>query len=77
LSGITTIPQLNNKHIYPLLIPLPNLKEQIEIISHIQIKTKKIDSAISKAQKEISSIKEYREALITDLVIGKRRVPQV
>jgi hypothetical protein len=27
---------------------------------------------ISEAQKEISSIKEYREALITDLVTGKR-----
>lgn len=27
------------------------------------------------SSKKIASIKEYREALITDLVTGKRRVP--
>ena len=35
-----------------------------------------IRRAIEKAQKEISSIKEYREALITDLVTGKLSIPE-
>ena len=37
--------------------------------------TEQIDLIISKAQKEISAIKEYRESLITDLVTGKRCLP--
>ena len=36
--------------------------------------TTAFDIAISKAQKEIAAIKEYREALITDLVTGKRSI---
>jgi len=76
LADITTIPQLNNKHIYPLLISLPDLEEQQAIITQIQRRTEVIEIAISKAHQEISSIKEYREALITDLVTGKRSVPQ-
>ena len=76
LSDITTIPQLNNKHIYPLLIPLPSIEEQVKIIARIEYGVDKISAAISKAQKEIAAIKEYREALITDLVTGKRSIHQ-
>jgi len=54
-----------------------NKDEQEEIVRKIETECGKIDLAISKAQKEISSIKEYREALITDLVTGKRSVPQL
>jgi hypothetical protein len=35
-----------------------------------------IDVITNKIKKEISAIKEYREALITDLVTGKRSIPQ-
>jgi type I restriction enzyme S subunit len=54
-----------------------DLKEQDAIVKEIDEDFKMINLAISKAQKEISSIKEYREALITDLVTGKRSVPQL
>jgi type I restriction enzyme S subunit len=53
-------------------IPIPDLEIQNEIVKDIESIASKINLAISKAQKEISSIKEYREALITDLVTGKR-----
>ncbi len=55
----------------------PSVEEQMEIVNYINEESRLIDLAISKAQKEISSIKEYREALITDLVTGKRSVPQL
>ena len=42
----------------------------------MQNESTEINLAISKAQQEITAIKEYREALITDLVTGKRRIPQ-
>lgn len=52
----------------------PSKEEQGDIVKNINTECQKINLAISKAQKEISSIKEYREALITDLVTGKRTV---
>jgi len=60
-----------------LKIIVPPIEEQFEIISYIHKECSDIDLAISKAQKEILAIKEYREALITDLVTGKRSIPQL
>jgi type I restriction enzyme S subunit len=57
-------------------IPIYSIEIQKLIVTEIETIVSKIELAISKAQKEISSIKEYREALITDLVTGKRSVPQ-
>jgi type I restriction enzyme S subunit len=61
-----------------LEISIPvDLNEQDAILKEIDEDFKMINLAISKAQKEISSIKEYREALITDLVTGKRSILQL
>jgi type I restriction enzyme S subunit len=68
---------LSNDDILSLHIAIPGKFEQIEIANYLNTSLAKFDIAISKAQKEISSIKEYREALITDLVTGKRSVQQV
>ncbi len=60
-----------------LEISIPkDISHQDVIVKEIDENFKKINLAISKAQKEISSIKEYREALITELVTGKRSVPK-
>jgi type I restriction enzyme S subunit len=63
---------LCNDDILSIHIAIPGKFEQIEIANYLNASLAKFDIAISKAQKEISSIKEYREALITDLVTGKR-----
>jgi len=55
-------------------VPIIPVEKQVEIVNQIKEIEIDINLAISKAQKEISSIKEYREALITDLVTGKRSV---
>ena len=52
-------------------------EEQKQIANYLNEALDKLDIAISKAQQEIASIKEYREALITDLVTGKRSIPQI
>jgi type I restriction enzyme S subunit len=69
------------KHIYitklvKMKIALPEINEQEEIIKTIDSIRNENRNAVEKISKEISSIKEYREALITDLVTGKRSVPQ-
>mgnify|MGYP000964695254 CR=1 FL=1 len=58
-------------------IIIPPLEEQIAIVTEVTNQTYKIDKLILESQKKIVSIKEYREALITDLVTGKRSVPQM
>ena len=52
----------------------PSKDEQKQIVDFIDKECQKLDSAISKARQEIDSIKEYQEALITDLVTGKRSI---
>lgn len=49
----------------------PSLTEQQEIIKHIKTETRALDIAISKAEREIELIKEYREAMIAEAVTGK------
>lgn len=73
----TTIFNLSLQSLRNTPITIPPLNEQIEIVNDIKEGISKIDIAISKAQQEITSIKEYREAIITDLVTGRRSVPQL
>ena len=55
-------------------IPFPPIEEQIEIIKKIKFETQAITTAISKAEKEIELIKEYKEAMIAEAVMGKAKI---
>ena len=72
----STQPKLTKDAFMSITIIYPPIEEQNLIIEEINKKISSINLAISKAQKEIAAIKEYREALITDLVTGKRCIPQ-
>lgn len=52
----------------------PTIEEQKRIVEYIKAETRNIDIAISKAEREIELIKEYREALIAEAVTGKLKV---
>lgn len=52
-------------------------ENQNSIVLEIEEKLNELNLVIEKAQKEISSIQEYRETLISDLVRGKRSIPQL
>ena len=54
---------------YP--IGLPPIKEQREILEHIQEKSAEIDQAITRARREIELMREYRTRLISDVVTGQ------
>ena len=49
----------------------PSADEQLEILEHIQEKSAEIDQAISRAQREIELMREYRTRLISDVVTGQ------
>ena len=51
--------------------PVPSLKEQLEIVTYFNHKTSLIDVQISREQKLIDFLKEYRVTLISEAVTGK------
>jgi type I restriction enzyme S subunit len=65
---------LNVDRIGTNLITIPPLKEQEEIIKHIEIASTKIATAISLKEQEIEKLKEYKATLINSAVTGKIKV---
>ena len=53
---------------------MPSLHEQNNIVKHIKTETERIDNTISKIEKEIELMHEYRIALISEVVTGKIKV---
>lgn len=51
--------------------PLPPIEEQRAIIAHINEKCTEISMAISRAEREIELMREYRTRLISDVVTGQ------
>lgn len=51
----------------------PTIAEQKQIVKHIKTETQTLEIAISKAEREIELIKEYREAMIAEAVTGKMK----
>jgi type I restriction enzyme S subunit len=68
----TAIPMLSQNQIsnFNVLLP-PNEEDQQSIIDFIKQETLKIETLISKYQKQIELMKEYRTALISQAVTGK------
>jgi type I restriction enzyme S subunit len=64
-------PGLSVDKIKILPIPCPNYQEQNEIELYIKKETSTIETLISKYQKQIDLMREYRTALISQAVTGK------
>jgi type I restriction enzyme S subunit len=57
-----------------LEVPVSPIEEQKGIIAYIEAETQKIDTTISKIEKEIEFLQEYRMALISEAVTGKTKL---
>lgn len=71
LSMGSTVEHLNMSEIPNIPILKPAIEEQRQIIEFLHEEINKIDQAIEKAKKEIELIKEYRESMIAEAVMGK------
>lgn len=67
-------PNISPLDIANFTIDLPPKEEQTQIVQHIEAETKRIDGTISKIEKEIELLSEYRTALICEVVTGKIKV---
>ena len=71
LANASTLAILNQSQTKELLVLAPPLEEQKIIVKQIENETTRIDSIISKSEKEIELLQEYRTALISEVVTGK------
>lgn len=67
-----SIAHLTREKIVTVICLHPPIEEQKQIVSHIKTETATIDTAIAKAEREIELIREYKEAMIAEAVMGKR-----
>ena len=71
IADTTSIPQINNKHIYPFLLPFPKTKdEQIRIATVLA----DIDSEIDSLERKLAKYKEIRQGMMQVLLTGKVRL---
>jgi len=71
MSGAAGQKRVPTDFVAEFCFPFPDEKEQIEILAYIKTETTKIDTTISKIEKEIELMQEYRTALINEVVTGK------
>lgn len=70
----STVDSIRLPVIKNFLVVFPERQEQKRILEQIKIETKTLDITISKAEREIELIKEYREAMIAEAVTGKMKL---
>lgn len=75
ISSQVSIGHLTREKLIKIKCIVPPLEFQNQLVEKIMEQIETANKIILKAKKEISTIKEYQEALITDLVTGKRSVP--
>lgn len=75
LNTVTsTIENVNGDKYQNFIFVKPSEREQKEIVNYLEIETKKIDDLVALKQKKIDLLKEYRQALISETVTGKKRI---
>ena len=64
------LPQLNNKHIYPMLFPRPSEIEQLAIVERLSA----VDDRVRAEQDELTKLRLIKQGLMEDLLTGRVRV---
>ena len=70
----STMEHFGPTHLNRMFFLLPLKDEQQQIVDYLDEQTSKIDSTISKEEKRIGLLKEYRQSLISNVVTGKIKV---
>lgn len=73
-ANTVTLPIINQERTGSLMIPVPPLSEQQEIVSYIESQTARLDKSIEKAEHQIELLQELKQSIITEVVTGKRKV---
>ena len=64
------IPQINNKHLYPLMFAVPDLDEQNRVVTQIH----QLEKLLHEHLQQVLKLRSVKTALMQDLLTGNRRV---
>lgn len=70
------MPRASWDFIGSIVIPIPNIEEQLEIVEFLKFELVNIDKIIYKTEQAIEKIEEYKTALISSVVTGKIKVQE-
>ncbi len=70
-SEVSSIPQLNNKDLYPRSFVMPPPDEQSEILRAIEL----VEAVVKCRNEKLSSLRTLKTALMQNLLTGKIRIP--
>lgn len=76
IADVSTVPQINTKHMSDLQVPAPPLTEQRAIADFLNRETAELDAAVADAREAIALSRERRAALISAAVTGQLDVSQ-
>lgn len=71
-EGTRVDPNISQDHIKNMFFPLPPRSEQQKIVEYIKCESETIHKLILKTQNELDLLQEYRTALISEVVTGRR-----
>ena len=70
-AGKSAVPGLDRNDLFQIVVPVPPVDEQREVVRTIEVATHDLNDAISAARREIDLLREYRTRLIADVITGK------
>ena len=70
-AGKSAVPGLDRNDLFQIVVPVPPVDEQREVVRTIEVATHDLNDAISAARREIDLLREYRTHLIANVVTGK------
>ena len=70
----TTLPSMTQYNYGNMVIPIPSIEEQAEILKFIERKLSELDQVITATEDNIQKLKEYRQSIIYEAVTGKIEV---
>ena len=70
----TTLPSMTQSDYNSMLLPIPALEEQVQIVDYLDKRTAQLESLIAEKESLIADLEAYKKSLIYEVVTGKRKV---
>lgn len=67
----STIPQVNNKHIDQMQIPLASIEEQADVVSRVNLLVKKVETMNSEIQRQLDDLQALKSSILDSAFKGE------
>ena len=71
IQGRVCIPRINQEELGEIILVIPPISEQQQIVEYLDKKIKKIDMLIDEVTKQLDELALYRKSIISETVTGK------